>query len=478
MKKISLSKIIVALVICNVYVFTCGVMGVIEKAPDIAEQPSAPVQEQLPSADGQEDELNQAHGQGTIDFLVPADESHNSGRVEQLEFMNFQTPPMEDRELFTTAQPAAEDSPELLGTYEVITPDEDEETVEVIIVTEDETEEPEVTTTTPATTTTTATTTTPATTTTTEATTTTAAPTVDPYGGGIPVEDETYEEGGNEEIPDVEVDRESAANEIVYVRNNGTVISGTALDIVAGITQTEVGNTFAPEAIKAQAVAAYTYVMYYNEHGMYPSVAVSSNVTPAVRTLVESVIGDAVYYNGGYIQSVYSASSAGYTASSKCVWGNDYPYLISKYCELDEKYDPNYGRTATFTSAEISDYVYNVTGIELTGDPSLWISVEDYVEGRYVGQMNIGGYHSYTDSDGDSVKITGRVFREKIMDFNIRSHAFDISYDAGSDTFTVTTYGYGHGVGMSQNGANALATYWGFDYKEILTYYYVGCEVY
>ena len=92
--------------------------------------------------------------------------------------------------------------------------------------------------------------------------------------------------------------------------------------------------------------------------------------------------------------------------------------------------------------------------------------------------MNIGGYHSYTDSDGDSVKLTGRVFREKIMDYDIRSHAFDISYDEGTDMFTFTTYGYGHGVGMSQNGANALATHWDYDYRDILTYYYVGCDVY
>ena len=117
------------------------------------------------------------------------------------------------------------------------------------------------------------------------------------------------------------------------------------------------------------------------------------------------------------------------------------------------------------------------TGIDLTGDPSGWLSVETNVDGFYVGQMNVGGYHSYTDSSGDSVKITGRVFREKIMSFELRSSAFDVEYDANSDKFIFTTYGYGHGVGMSQNGANALATYLGYDYKEILTYYYQGTEV-
>ena len=163
--------------------------------------------------------------------------------------------------------------------------------------------------------------------------------------------------------------------------------------------------------------------------------------------------------------------------SFKNVWGTDYPYLQSRFCDLDKQYDPNYGRKVEYTSAEIKSKVLEKTGIDLTGDPSGWLSVETNVDGFYVGQMNVGGYHSYTDSSGDSVKITGRVFRERIMSFELRSSAFDVEYDANSDKFIFTTYGYGHGVGMSQNGANALATYLGYDYKEILTYYYQGTEV-
>ena len=48
--------------------------------------------------------------------------------------------------------------------------------------------------------------------------------------------------------------------------------------------------------------------------------------------------------------------------------------------------------------------------------------------------------------------------------------------DAPSGTFTFTVYGYGHGVGMSQYGANNLAKL-GYDYKEILNYFYTGCTL-
>ena len=72
---------------------------------------------------------------------------------------------------------------------------------------------------------------------------------------------------------------------------------------------------------------------------------------------MQSVLGKAIYYNGALIQAVYSASSAGYTASSKNVWGTDYPYLQSRFCDLDKQYDPNYGRKVEYTSAEIKSKV-------------------------------------------------------------------------------------------------------------------------
>ena len=480
MKRVSLIRIIAALRICCAYIFTCGIMGVVDGSGTAARLPVSGGQTNTsePVTEPAEDEG--ANGQGTLDFFVP--ESSQTSAVH-IELMNFQQPPMADRVIFTSCSEI--DLSRLDG---IIPEDEDPlvigvQTEEVIVVPDEEPEPVVTTTTTKATTSTTkATTTTAATTTATTTTTTITTASSNNYGGGIRVdEDVPVTSSVNEDIPDEpdlpETD-EDAANEILYVLDNGELVSGNALDITSRITQTEVGYTFAPEAIKAQAVAAYTYVKYYNYYGMYPNVVMSSSVSDSVRVLVASVIGDTIYYNGDIIQSVYSASSAGYTASSLATWGNDYPYLVSKYCELDEQYDPNYGRTASFSSDEIKSRIYNKTGIELSGDPSQWITVEDYVEGKYVGQMNIGGYHSYTDGNGDSVRITGRVFRERIMEFGIRSHAFEISYDEASDTFTVTTYGYGHGVGMSQNGAHALATYWGWDYKQILEFYYTDCKVY
>ncbi len=488
MKQISLAKIIVALLICNAYVFTCGVAGVIDEVN---------LQETTSEAEQSESVEDELHGQGTVDFIVP-EETEPSGQtlIEQLTFIQ---PPLSDRPVQSVFEP----SDNTVVPEEQETAQAETEEVEEVLVVTDEAEEafdnaqesheivPVETTaaTTTSVTTTAATTTavtttaatTTATTTTTTATTTTAtttATTTDDFGGGIRVDDEPEETEETVEQPiEIPIDSD-AAGEILYVNNGGVTVSGTALDIISRITQTEIGYTFAPEAIKAQAVASYTYVKFCNKYGSYPSVILSDTVNDSVRTLVASVIGKAVYYNGSLIQAVYSASSAGYTASSENVWGNRYEYLSSVYCELDKDYDPNYGRTASFSSDDIRQRVLDKTGIELNGEPETWFSIESRIDGNYVGKLSIGGCDNYVDSDGDTINITGRVFRERIMSFDVRSSAFDIDYDADSDTFIITTYGYGHGVGMSQNGANNLATYWGWDYKQILEFYYSGAEVY
>lgn len=477
MKKISLLKIIVALCICNAYIFTCGVMGAVGGAP----QPREP-------DIGESDVKTEAHGQGTQDFLSP-DQILTPPKTptasEKIDTLMFKVPSMAQRPVSSTFIPSdltdklpvqssgseSSSSNNDITDYDINIVDtyEPPETSESSSRTEQSVYEPRESSSSSSS----------------SSSSTSSSSSSEPEETHEPSEETSSAESGNTEetssaIPsqpgEIIVDT-TAANEILTVKDYGVAVSGKAIDIISRIVENEIGGTFAPEAIKAQAVAAYSYVKYFNDRGSVPSVYLDDEVSDSVRVLVASVIGEAVYYDGEIIQAVYSASSAGYTASCKNVWGSDLPYLQSVYCELDADYDPNYGRIVTFSASDIKSRVYNTTGITLGDDPSEWIEVEDYVEGKYVGRMNIGGYHTYIDSDGDTVTITGRVFRERIMSFDIRSSAFDVSYDAELDEFTVTTYGYGHGVGLSQNGANNLARYWDYDYKQILEFYYTDAYV-
>lgn len=241
------------------------------------------------------------------------------------------------------------------------------------------------------------------------------------------------------------------------------------------MVEAEMGSSFDEEAIKAQAVASYSYVKYFNERGSSPSVAMKTNVSRKVKECVAEVIGEGIYYNGKICQAVYCASSGGYTTNAKDVWGGDVPYLRSVESEYDEDYDRNYGRVVTFTEDEVRSIIEDYMGITLSDNPEEWIVIESYTDGDYVGDVTIDGHTTYK-KNGKTQKITGRAVREDIFDFDLRSAKFDVEYDDG--TFTFTTYGYGHGVGMPQNGANYYAIYGDFDYIEILEHYYTGVEIY
>ncbi len=257
----------------------------------------------------------------------------------------------------------------------------------------------------------------------------------------------------------------------VRYSGSGGPVEVDAATILAKVVMGEIGGSFREEAIKAQAVASYTYIKYYNKNGSAPNVTVKEP-NETVKKCVNEVFGQALYFDDDLIQAVYCASSAGYTASSKEVWGVDYPYLQSRKCELDSLYDPNYEVKTSFTSEEIKSLVKKSTGIELDGDPGNWFAIKSYVDTVYVGSFSIGGKTAYTDDDGKEADITGRTVREKIFNYQLKSSCFNFVYNSETDKFTFTTYGYGHGVGLSQNGANNLAKVWGYDYKEILSYYY------
>ncbi|WP_246494285.1 hypothetical protein [Lysinibacillus agricola] len=68
---------------------------------------------------------------------------------------------------------------------------------------------------------------------------------------------------------------------------------------------------------------------------------------------------------------------------------------------------------------------------------------------------------------------SGREIRTLLQ---IPSTDFKISYDATTKNVQVSTKGYGHGVGMSQYGAEAMASD-GKTAAEILHYYYQDIEI-
>lgn len=257
---------------------------------------------------------------------------------------------------------------------------------------------------------------------------------------------------------------DTSTSETFTVKINGTAQTVNAYDVICQIVANEMSPSFSDEAIKAQAVAAYSYVKYHNVNGLTPTVLVEKSPSDRIKELVSEVWGVCCYYNGSVAQTVYMASSSGYTADAKNVWGGSVPYLKSVCCPFDSEYDPNYGDTMKVSEDSMRNMLESSLGITLSNNPYDWLVIKGYVDGNYVSDISVDGQKT----------ISGRKLRENVMGHKLKSAAFDVYYSDGY--FHFTTYGYGHGVGMSQNGANILAKQ-GYSYVDILKFYFTGIEV-
>lgn len=184
---------------------------------------------------------------------------------------------------------------------------------------------------------------------------------------------------------------------LVQDPTDGTVtangVTGTLLEIIPQIVYAEMGSTMNPEAMKAQAVAAYTFIMYHG--GSVTGVALRANPPQIVIDCVTAVLGQALFYDGSYIFACYSASSGGATADSYDVFRVDYPYLVSLPCDFDSTYDPYFGEVTYLTTEEVRQKLESTYAMKLSDDVSNWISVE-MGDGGYVRSVTIDGQRTVT----------------------------------------------------------------------------------
>ena len=248
----------------------------------------------------------------------------------------------------------------------------------------------------------------------------------------------------------------------------------------------EMPALFDREALRAQAVAARTYVLYHKAQGNSNHGSADVCADPAccqlcpeeselrarwgekydeyydrLRSAVESTAGQYLAYNGEPILACFHASSDGMTESSGEIWGEPLPYLVCVSSPESEETVPNFVTTAEFSPEDFREILFSAyPEADLTALPPDWIgeSVRDS-SGR-VFALCLGG-----------VAVPGVKLRSL---FSLRSASFTLSWTGHSFLFTVT--GSGHGAGMSQYGANVMAKN-GSSYADILAHYYPGTEL-
>ena len=227
----------------------------------------------------------------------------------------------------------------------------------------------------------------------------------------------------------------------------------------------EMPQSFEKQALMAQAVACRTFAVraalkgdkhqnadvctdfrccqsFRNAQNAGFDVSAASEAVRATRGIV-------MLYGGEPILAAYHASSVGRTRSSAEVWGGTLDYLVP---------------VAAVESKESAAETKRISASKLR-------TALKKQNAAFDGKTLVFSY----DEDGICTGVSDGVQTltpRKIQNAaGLRSDTFSVT-ENGQD-YIFTCYGYGHGVGMSQYGANALAKA-GYDFYEILKYYYTG----
>ncbi len=267
----------------------------------------------------------------------------------------------------------------------------------------------------------------------------------------------------------------------VYAGRKGTglmVVDDLDLEeYVTGLINYEISSAWPVEAVKAQAVAARTYVLYrmgravpgpYDIEGttsgqVYRGAASEDS---AARSAVSACAGEILVYDGAPALTVYHSNAGGRTDAAGDVWSGEdvYPYLRSvpsPYDRVSPRFRWEFGLTDSMLGRVLRAEGYDI------GRPGS-VTPLDLTPGGRVRRLRI------TDRRGRTVVLRGEDMR-KIIGYSImRSSAFVVRREGR--VFVFSGRGSGHGVGMSQWGARGMAEA-GYSYREILRHYYPGTRI-
>ena len=280
---------------------------------------------------------------------------------------------------------------------------------------------------------------------------------------------------------------ESEETVSVYISQEDKVVTMNEMQYLKEVVAAEMPASFEIEALKAQAVAARSYLVSrrnaYKISGTpeeHKGAEICTDPTHCkawiseekrreswgtdadknwdkISKAVSETAGEVITYNGEVISAVFHSTSSGKTESSKDVWGGDRPYLVSVE-SYGDTLSPKYKSEKEITVDEFKKIAEaNIEGVDFSKGIIGNIARSD---AGGILTVEIGG-----------VPVKGTVFR-KIYD--LRSTNAEIT--ASKNTVKFDVKGFGHGVGMSQYGANYLASQ-GKGYEEILKTYYTGVEI-
>lgn len=278
-------------------------------------------------------------------------------------------------------------------------------------------------------------------------------------------------------VKDEEITFNFSQNSIVRVYDEDTnIIRNVPIEeYVVGVVAGEMPIDFQIEALKAQAVAARSYVMVQikrninNEYDVVDTVinqvyknkdelivAWKSSYTENINKVKLAVLetsGEYIEYKGEVAEALFFSTSPGVTENSEEIFTNKVDYLRSVESSWDE-ISPVYTTNFTYTLEEF----YDLLNLE------------------YNDQLNIEVVDKTSTGRVKKIKINNQIFTGSYVcsKLSLKSTYFEIISE--DSKVIIKNKGYGHGVGMSQYGAQGMAIE-GYNYEDILKHYYTGIEI-
>ena len=279
---------------------------------------------------------------------------------------------------------------------------------------------------------------------------------------------------------------ETARTVKVFNHISGTVEEMDINHYLTGVVAAEMPVDFEIEALKAQSVAARTYMTSHlydfdsgNIDDAHTNAAICTDSTHCqayvnekdfkakrenadekwdkIKTAVQSTSDEIITYKNKPISAVFFSTSSGKTENAEDVWGREIPYLKSVKSKGDEL-SPRYTSEKNLSVEEF----YKTISQKY---PDADISKEPFANEVHSESGGIKSIEVY------GISISGTELRSL---FELQSTNATLSLK--DNTIKISVKGFGHNVGMSQYGANYLASE-GKDYKDILKAYYRGIKI-
>lgn len=254
-----------------------------------------------------------------------------------------------------------------------------------------------------------------------------------------------------------------------------TVINYVGLeDYIKGVIPYEMSSYWPFEALRAQAVCARTYAVYnidsYADYGfdltddtrsqVYKGTLDADSVTDDA---VNSTAGQLIRYQGEVCEIYYFSADGGATEDGMAVFSTDKPYLAGKTDPFEAAADHSFESWSVEKSAQEISELLREAGYSIGRVRDIYPTMSK--------SGNVVALHFF-DINGNSVSIEGRRCYTLLGLNNCR---FQVIHSAGKFIFTGS--GWGHNCGMSQWGAYAMADSYGYDYEDIIRFYFTGAYV-